>query len=115
MCVGRRQQSNRTTGGWHVHAEERRTYALCAIWFSVVWCSAINGSDKDSQTDSPSIRRRTDHRLAAKLAPMVDAVLASEPHTREWDDSKRMLRITLKQLEMAAESSNDPLLIAAIF
>jgi len=53
--------------------------------------------------------------LAVKVAPLVDAVLSSEAHTRAGDDARRMLRVTLKQLEMVAESSNDPLLVAAIY
>jgi hypothetical protein len=53
--------------------------------------------------------------LCARTVELADDVLSTEPWTREGSDARRLFRITIKQMEMRAELSQDPLLIAVVY
>lgn len=49
------------------------------------------------------------------MVELADDVLDTDPWTREGDDARRLFRITIKQMEMRARLTNDPLLITVVF
>jgi hypothetical protein len=52
--------------------------------------------------------------LCARTVELADDVLSTEPWTREGSDARRLFRVTIRQMEMRADSSRDPLLIAVV-
>ena len=52
--------------------------------------------------------------LSARLAQLADDVLTSDPSTREGQDARRLYRVAVRQLEMKAKITGDPLLSALL-
>lgn len=53
--------------------------------------------------------------LCARMVEIADDVLSTEPWTRAGSDARRLFRVTIRQMEMRAELSQDPLLIAVVY
>ena len=51
----------------------------------------------------------------AKLVELADDILATEPWTRAGEDARRLFRVTVREMEMRADSSRDPLVIAVVY
>jgi hypothetical protein len=49
------------------------------------------------------------------MVQITDDVLATSPFTREGEDARRLFRVTVKQMQLRADLSGDPLLIAVVY
>ena len=53
--------------------------------------------------------------LCARMVQITDDCLSTESFTREGEDARRLFRVTVRQMQIRADFSGDPLLIAVVY